>query len=99
MTPAQPLSSAARAGAGSSAARSANNGAPDAVSRFYARNGDVFMTSAWGGFYLSEGEQARMLDAWRRDEADPFSAANRAALADELERAMTDAARQKEPMQ
>lgn len=39
MTAAQPLSSAARAGAGSSAARSANNGAPDAE----VINGEIVM--------------------------------------------------------
>lgn len=41
MTPAQPLSSAARAGAGSSAARSANNGAPDGWTFRAPRHGDL----------------------------------------------------------
>lgn len=90
---AQPLSSAAKAPV------SANNGTGDGTaSRFYARNGDVFMTSAWGGYYLSEGEQARMLNLWRRDQADPISASVQADLASELERAMADAASQKESL-
>lgn len=77
----------------------ANNPADDgSPSRFYARNGDVFMTSAWGGYYLSEGEQARMLDLWRRDQPDPISASVQADLASELERAMADAASQKESL-
>lgn len=65
-------------------------------SRFYAENGDVFMSSQWDGFYLTNAEQARMLAAWRRDMSDPISKSIRAELADELERAMAEAARQKE---
>lgn len=87
------LSSAAKAPA------TPNKGAGEgSAPRFYARNGDVFMTSAWGGYYLSEGEQARMLALWRRDQADPISASVQADLASELERAMADAASQKEPL-
>lgn len=69
----------------------ANNSAGVAASRFYARNGDVFMTSAWGGYFLSRADEQRMLTLWRAETGDAITDTIRAEMADELEAAMADA--------
>lgn len=74
-----------------------NKLAGEGVSRFYARNGDVFMTSAWGGYYLTREDEQRMLTLWRTPTGDAFTDAIRNELADELEAAMADAERQLQP--
>lgn len=64
------------------------------ASRFYARNGDVFMVSAWGGYFLTRGDEQRMLALWNEPTGDLITDTTRAALADELEAAMAEAERQ-----
>jgi hypothetical protein len=81
---AQPPSSTAKAPV------SAKNGTGEGGS-FYARNGDVFMTSAWGGYFLSAAECARMLDLWSTPTGDTITDAIRKQMAQELATAVADA--------
>jgi hypothetical protein len=74
------------------------------VSRFFARNGEVFMVGEQGGFCLSHAETRRCLAHWRSTETDrePWAQRMTEQMADELEAAMHQAERQnalKETMQ
>ena len=75
----------------------ANNPAGDAVSRFYARNGEVFMAGEQGGFCLSHAETRRCLANWRSTDSDrePWAQRMTEQMADELEVAMTQAETQR----
>lgn len=64
------------------------------ASRFFARNGDVFMVSAHGGYFISRGEEQRMLALWRQATGDPITDTTRQSLAAELEAAQAAAERQ-----
>lgn len=76
----------------------ANNGAEGTASRFYARNGEVFMVAEQGGFCLSHAETVRCLAHWRSTDTDrePWAQRMMEQMADELEAAMADAERQNE---
>lgn len=75
----------------------ANNPAGDAVSRFYARNGEVFMVGEQGGFCLSHAETLRCITHWRAEDTDrePWAQRMTEQMADELEVAMTQAETQR----
>jgi hypothetical protein len=86
------------------AGRTANNPLSGAASRFFARNGEVFMVGEQGGFCLSHAETRRCLAHWRSTETDrePWAQRMTEQMADELEAAMRQAERQnalKETMQ
>ena len=75
----------------------ANNPAGDGgASRFFARNGEVFMVGEQGGFCLSHAETRRCLAHWRSTETDrePWAQRMTEQMADELEAAMHQAERQ-----
>lgn len=63
-------------------------------SRFYARNGDVFMVSEGGGYFLSRADEQRMMNLWRQTTGDTITDGIRQNLADELEAAIASAERQ-----
>lgn len=66
-----------------------------AASRFYARNGEVFMVGEQGGFCLSHAETERCLAHWRGEaDREPWAQRMTEQMADELEAAMADAERQ-----
>lgn len=76
---------------------SPNKRAGDGVaSRFYARNGEVFMVSEQGGFCLSHAETIRCVSHWRSTDTDraPWAQRMTEQMADEMEAAMADAERQ-----
>lgn len=84
--------------------RSSRISAPVPASRFFARNGEVFMVGEQGGFCLSHAETRRCLAHWRSTETDrePWAQRMTEQMADELEAAMHQAERQnalKETMQ
>lgn len=68
------------------------------ASRFYARNGEVFMVAEQGGFCLSAAECRRCLASWRATDAnrEPWAQRMTEQMADELEVAMTQAEAQNE---
>ena len=72
------------------------NNPPGVASRFYARNGEVFMVGEQGGFCLSHAECGRCLANWRSTDTDrePWAQRMTEQMADELEAAMADAERQ-----
>lgn len=76
----------------------AKNGAGMAASRFYARNGEVFMVSEHGGFCISHAEARRCIANWRSTDTDrePWAQRMTEQMADELESAMAQAEAQKE---
>lgn len=67
------------------------------ASRFYARNGEVFMVSEQGGFCLSHAETLRCIAHWRSEDTDrePWAQRMTEQMADELEVAMTQAETQR----
>ena len=77
--------------------RSSRTSAPDAASRFYARNGEVFMVGEQGGLCLSHAETRRCIAHWRAEDADrePWAQRMTEQMADELEAAMTQAETQR----
>jgi hypothetical protein len=72
------------------------NKRPEA-SRFYARNGEVFMVGEQGGFCLSHAETLRCIAHWRSEDTDrePWAQRMTEQMADELEVAMTQAETQR----
>lgn len=65
-------------------------------SRFFARNGEVFMVSEAGGYCLSHADCERCLTHWRADDGrEPWAQRMTEQMADELEAAMADAAEPK----
>lgn len=76
----------------------ANNPGVVAASRFYARNGEVFMAGEQGGFCLSHAETRRCITNWRSTESDrePWAQRMTEQMADELEAAMAEAMAQTE---
>jgi hypothetical protein len=75
----------------------ANNPPSGAVSRFYARSGEVFMVGEQGGFCLSRAETLRCIAHWRSEDTDrePWAQRMTEQMADELEVAMTQAETQR----
>ena len=67
------------------------------ASRFYARNGEVFMIGEQGGFCLSHAETLRCIAHWRAEDTDrePWAQRMTEQMADELEVAMTQAETQR----
>lgn len=67
------------------------------ASRFYARNGEVFMVGEQGGLCLSHAETRRCIAHWRAEDADrePWAQRMTEQMADELEAAMTQAETQR----
>jgi hypothetical protein len=67
------------------------------ASRFYARNGEVFMVGEQGGFCLSRAETLRCIAHWRSEDTDrePWAQRMTEQMADELEVAMTQAETQR----
>jgi len=57
----------------------------------------VFLTSAWGGYYLSRADEQRMLALWRTPTGDPLTDAIRTEMADELEAVIALAEAQLQP--
>lgn len=65
------------------------------ASRFFARNGEVFMVSEGGGYCLSWAECERCLSHWRGPaDREPWAQRMTETMADELEVAMTHAVAQ-----